>query len=156
MAFFGSVSGLARTNLLPTPAARSTQPLTVCMAKKKGTFQPLGTGGWRGRHGLWLTGCSLTCRHSMHRDHGVHRGTQAWADTFTLHHTEGETEGLPYVKFTAHRQYFIIFGALSEPLQMTLPDTLRTVQNKRTTPGRLELKKYNPFLKRHTVHREIK
>ena len=39
MAFFGSVTGLSRTNLLPTPAARSTQPLTVCMAKKKGRLQ---------------------------------------------------------------------------------------------------------------------
>ncbi len=31
-----------------------------------------------------------------------------------------------------------------------------TQKNKRNTPKRLELKKYNPFLKRHTVHREVK
>lgn len=31
-----------------------------------------------------------------------------------------------------------------------------TQKNKKNTPGRLELKKYNRFLKRHTVHREIK
>ena len=31
-----------------------------------------------------------------------------------------------------------------------------TQKNKKNTPGRLELKKYNKFLKRHTVHREIK
>ena len=31
-----------------------------------------------------------------------------------------------------------------------------TTKNKQTTPERLERKKYNPFLKRVTVHREIK
>ena len=31
-----------------------------------------------------------------------------------------------------------------------------TQKNKKNTPARLELKKYNPFLKRYTVHREIK
>ena len=36
------------------------------------------------------------------------------------------------------------------------PSRYATTKNKRTSTGRLELKKYNPFLKRHTVHREIK
>ena len=31
-----------------------------------------------------------------------------------------------------------------------------TNKNKKNTPERLERKKYNPFLKRVTVHREIK
>ena len=31
-----------------------------------------------------------------------------------------------------------------------------TTKNKKNTPDRLERKKYNPFLKRVTVHREIK
>ncbi|MDR9399885.1 MAG: 50S ribosomal protein L33 [Psychroflexus sp.] len=31
-----------------------------------------------------------------------------------------------------------------------------TTKNKRNTPDRLELKKYNPILKRMTVHKEIK
>ncbi|MDN5328646.1 MAG: large subunit ribosomal protein [Bacteroidales bacterium] len=31
-----------------------------------------------------------------------------------------------------------------------------TTKNKKNTPGRLELKKYNPYLKRVTVHKEIK
>ena len=31
-----------------------------------------------------------------------------------------------------------------------------TTKNKKHTPDRLERKKYNPFLKRVTVHREIK
>ena len=31
-----------------------------------------------------------------------------------------------------------------------------TTKNKKTTPGRLELRKYNKYLRRVTVHREIK
>ena len=31
-----------------------------------------------------------------------------------------------------------------------------TTKNKKNTPERLELKKYNPFLKKVTVHKEIK
>ena len=31
-----------------------------------------------------------------------------------------------------------------------------TMKNKQNTTERLELKKYNPFLKRHTVHKEIR
>ena len=38
------------------------------------------------------------------------------------------------------------------------PGTSRyiTTKNKKNTPDRLELKKYNPILKKMTVHREIK
>ncbi|MCS6795575.1 MAG: 50S ribosomal protein L33 [Raineya sp.] len=31
-----------------------------------------------------------------------------------------------------------------------------TTKNKKNTPERLELRKYNPILKRHTIHKEIK
>lgn len=31
-----------------------------------------------------------------------------------------------------------------------------TEKNRKNTPDRLELKKYNPFLRKITVHREIK
>jgi len=31
-----------------------------------------------------------------------------------------------------------------------------TVKNKKNTTARIEIKKYNPFLKKHTVHREVK
>ncbi len=39
-----------------------------------------------------------------------------------------------------------------------LPGTSRyiTTKNKKNTPDRLELKKYNPIMKKMTVHREIK
>ena len=31
-----------------------------------------------------------------------------------------------------------------------------TTKNKKNTPSKLELKKYNPYLKKMTVHKEIK
>ena len=31
-----------------------------------------------------------------------------------------------------------------------------TTKNRKNTPGRLELKKYNPILKKMTIHKEIK
>ena len=38
------------------------------------------------------------------------------------------------------------------------PGTSRytTTKNRRNTPDRLEVRKYNPRLRKHTVHREIK
>ncbi|HMB94290.1 MAG TPA: 50S ribosomal protein L33 [Rhodothermales bacterium] len=38
------------------------------------------------------------------------------------------------------------------------PGTSRysTMKNRRNTPGRMELKKYNPVLRKHTIHKEIK
>ena len=36
------------------------------------------------------------------------------------------------------------------------PSRYATSKNRRNTPGRMEIKKYNPALKRHTVHKEIK
>lgn len=39
-----------------------------------------------------------------------------------------------------------------------MPGTSRYIstKNRKNTPGRLELKKYNPILKKVTIHREIK
>ena len=39
-----------------------------------------------------------------------------------------------------------------------LPGTSRyvTTKNRKNTPDRIELKKYNPILKRYTIHKEIK
>ena len=36
------------------------------------------------------------------------------------------------------------------------PSRYTTTKNKRRQTERLELKKYNPYLKRHTLHKEIK
>lgn len=39
-----------------------------------------------------------------------------------------------------------------------LPGTSRyvTQKNRKNTPGRMELKKYNPVMRKMTIHREIK
>ena len=34
--------------------------------------------------------------------------------------------------------------------------SMHPLQNRKNTSGRMELKKYNKYLKRHTVHKEIK
>jgi len=54
-------------------------------------------------------------------------------DIITLECTEATAEGKPVSRYT-------------------------TTRNKKSlnTPGRLEKKKYNPHLKRHTLHRETK
>ena len=36
------------------------------------------------------------------------------------------------------------------------PSRYSTTKNKQNTPDRLEKMKYNPFLRRHTLHKEIK
>jgi large subunit ribosomal protein L33 len=36
------------------------------------------------------------------------------------------------------------------------PSRYTTSKNKTKTPGRMEKKKYNPFMQKHTVHRETK
>ena len=36
------------------------------------------------------------------------------------------------------------------------PSRYSTMKNKKNTPARLELRKYNKFLKRHTLHKELK
>lgn len=49
----------------------------------------------------------------------------------TLECTEAKKEGKPASRYT-------------------------TMKNKQHTTERIELKKYNPFLRRHTVHKEIR
>ncbi len=46
----------------------------------------------------------------------------------------------------------------TEHKESGMPGTSRyvTMKNKRNTPDRLELKKFNPTLRKHTVHKEIK
>lgn len=46
----------------------------------------------------------------------------------------------------------------TEMKECGLPGTSRyiTTKNRKNTPERLELKKYNPILKRMTIHKEIK
>ena len=36
------------------------------------------------------------------------------------------------------------------------PSRYTTTRNKKTKTEKLEIKKYNPFLRRHTLHKEVK
>src|ERR1035437_5816849 len=49
-------------------------------------------------------------------------------------------------------------SVLKEHKESGQPGTSRyiTTKNRKNTPDRLERKKYNPILKKHTLHREIK
>lgn len=46
----------------------------------------------------------------------------------------------------------------TEHKESGMPGTSRyiTTKSKKNTPNRLELKKYNPILKKQTIHKEIK
>ena len=51
-----------------------------------------------------------------------------------------------------------VIREFTEMKESGLPGTSRyvTTKNRKNTPERMELKKYNPILKRMTVHKEIK
>ena len=53
---------------------------------------------------------------------------------------------------------FLIILECTEHKASGMPGTSRyvTQKNKKNTPGRLELKKFNPILRKMTLHREIK
>ena len=59
-------------------------------------------------------------------------------------------------KSKGNRQQIIL--ECTEHKNSGMPGTSRyvTQKNRKNTPDRLELKKYNPALRRHTLHREIK
>ena len=40
--------------------------------------------------------------------------------------------------------------------ELDAESSMPPLQNRKNTSGRMELKKYNKYLKRHTVHKEIK
>jgi len=54
------------------------------------------------------------------------------------------------------RQQIIV--ECTEHKESGLPGTSRyvTQKNRKNTPDRIELKKYNPILKKYTIHKEIK
>ena len=59
-------------------------------------------------------------------------------------------------KAKGNRVQVILEG--TEMKESGLPGTSRyiTTKNRKNTPDRLELKKYNPILRRMTIHKEIK
>ena len=73
---------------------------------------------------------------------------------------------LPGVTFAAHLQQVMakkgnrvqVILECTEMKETGLPGTSRyiTTKNRKNTPERMEKKKYNPILKKMTVHKEIK
>ena len=59
-------------------------------------------------------------------------------------------------KSKANRHQIIL--ECTEHKNSGMPGTSRyiTTKNRKNTPDRLEIKKYNPILKRYTIHKEIK
>jgi large subunit ribosomal protein L33 len=59
-------------------------------------------------------------------------------------------------KAKGNRQQIIL--ECTEQKESGVPGMSRyiTTKNRKNTPDRIERKKYNPFLKKHTLHREIK
>ncbi len=59
-------------------------------------------------------------------------------------------------KAKGNRQQVIL--ECTEHKESGQPGTSRyiTTKNRKNTPDRMERKKYNPILKKHTLHREIK
>jgi len=51
---------------------------------------------------------------------------------------------------------FVILECTEARKEGKPPSRYVTTRNKKTKTERLELSKYNPFLRRHTMHREIK
>jgi large subunit ribosomal protein L33 len=59
-------------------------------------------------------------------------------------------------KAKGNRQQVIL--ECTEHKESNMPGTSRyiTTKNRKNTPDRLERRKYNPILKKYTIHREIK
>ncbi len=59
-------------------------------------------------------------------------------------------------KAKGNRQQIIL--ECTEQKESGVPGMSRYIstKNRKNTPDRIERKKYNPFLKKHTLHREIK
>ena len=66
-------------------------------------------------------------------------------------------ERIPMAKKSKDQRVQVIMEC-TEHKNSGQPGTSRyvTTKNKKNTPERLELKKYNPILKKYTVHKEIK
>lgn len=50
----------------------------------------------------------------------------------------------------------VIIECVEAKIEGSPPSRYMTSRNKKLQPEKVEKKKYNPFLRRHTLHREIK
>lgn len=54
------------------------------------------------------------------------------------------------------RRRFVILECTEARMEGKPPSRYTTTKNRRNTPEPLQLRKYNKFLKRHTIHKELK
>jgi large subunit ribosomal protein L33 len=101
---------------------------------------PEAPAGWRHLTGQWGAATSVSYGADKVLGCTSHGGGfaldlsnpfKAMQETVTLECTEARKEGKPVSRYLTKR-------------------------NKKTVTERIEKKKYNPFLKRHTLHKEIK
>ena len=59
-------------------------------------------------------------------------------------------------KSKGNRQQIIVECTEHKKSGMSGTSRYVTQKNRKNTPDRLEIKKYNPILKRYTIHKEIK
>lgn len=83
----------------------------------------------------------------------MYRSARFGADPLPIHHTKGETDGI--LLSSARRNGPSDLSALGD-LGAQVLTQVAALQNRKNTTGRMELKKYNKYLKRVTVHKEIK
>ena len=73
----------------------------------------------------------------------------------TLECTEARGEGQTPTRYTTQKVRPVVL--VNHALSLGAPsECVCILQNRKNTTGRMELKKYNKYLKRHTVHKEIK
>jgi hypothetical protein len=104
----------------------------VAVAKFRATGKPRGIiiNGL----GMWCAGCA------PHRDSRVHRGQEGGCYTIPLLHSEG--------KQSIYLQQWMPGEYAGRHWLISAPKLCQPLQNRKNTPDRLELMKYNPNLRR--------
>ena len=87
----------------------------------------------------------------------VAKGNLKWEDIEAIGSSLSKKFRLDMAKKAKGNRVQVILEC-TEMKESGLPGTSRyiTTKNRKNTPDRMELKKYNPILKRMTVHKEIK
>ena len=83
------------------------------------------------------------------RDPGVHRGARRGRHPQPLHHAEGGQPG-------GRTGWAGVAAPGSSTPSCPAPVSLGVLQNKKNTPERMELMKFNKYLRRMTLHKEVR
>ena len=111
--------------------------LHSAMWEKKTNSGVLAVGSARRAPDVAIDGCLAQCARRRPR-RGQRESGRAGGTARLISHTHERSLTRPRTRHTRHtRQY-------------------TTQKSKKNTPERIEMKKYNKYLRRHTLHREIK